>query len=160
MKRSMKSIWLGVPFISFCVVLLAGCHSLQDTQFAPLEARLELGHSGGAQYLVVINSSGQELHNVHFRGYMWGDSPMTYTGDPNTSLPQRVPQETYTFIGSSSRWSPGAVVHFKDRDMDRPGIILRPVTSVKIVGTCDEGPFREEWLITSSGQLQLVEPRP
>jgi hypothetical protein len=142
----------------FCVTLLTGCHSLQDTKFAPLEARLDPGRSGGVQYLVVINSSGQELHNVRFRGYMWGDSPLTYTGDPYMSLPQRVPEETYTFMGSISKWSPGEIMHFKDRDMDRPGRILRPVTSVKIVGSCDEGSFREQWQITTSGQFQLIRP--
>jgi len=83
---------------------------------------------------------------------------MTYTGDPNMSLPQRVPERTYTFMGSSAKWSPGAVVHFTPRNFAGPGSLLRPVTSVKIVGTCDEGPFREEWQITSSGQLQLIRP--
>jgi hypothetical protein len=159
----MKRFWKPIPWITiflvvvFCLVL-TGCQSLQDTQFAPLEARLDPGHSGGAVYMVVINSSGQELHNVNFRGYMWGDSPMTYTGDPYMSLPQRVPERTYTFMGSSAEWSPGAVVHFTPRNFAGPGSLLRPVRSVKIVGTCDEGSFREEWQIARSGQLQLVPP--
>ncbi len=36
------------------------------------------------------------------------------------------------------------------------GRLLRPVSKVQIVGSCDEGSFRETWQIESSGQLEQI----
>jgi hypothetical protein len=43
---------------------------------------------------------------------------------------------------------------FRDRDLGSEIKILLPVSRVQIVGSCDEGRFRENWQITGSGQLQ------
>jgi hypothetical protein len=144
-------------FGAMCLGLfvLNGCQSMQDTQFSPVEVRLET-LAGGVQTMVLVNSSGTALHNFNFRAYMWGDSPMTYTGYPPTSLPQRIPERTYTFQGSGVKWAPGEVLHFTDRNLGTEEKILRPVSRVQIAGSCDEGAFREDWQITSSGQLQQI----
>ena len=138
----------------FGLVWLTGCETLQDTSFAPVDARLEPIPGGGAQYFVMVNTNGQTLHNVHFRAYMWDDRAITYTAGNNSSLPRRLPAMTYTFMGSGFEWDPGRMQRFRDRDLGGEIKILKPVSRVQIVGSCDEGRFREDWQITGSGQLQ------
>lgn len=140
------------------LMVFTGCNTLRDTTFAPVDVRLEPGNAGGAQHVVLVNTSGQELHNFTFRGSVWGDSSLTYTGDPFDTLPQRVPAETYTFTGSGGKWEPGQAVHLRERDLGIEGRILRPVTRVQIVGHCDEGSFREDWHMTRAGQWQRIGP--
>jgi hypothetical protein len=101
----------------FSLAVLTGCKSLQDTSFAPLDARLEPIPGGGAQGFVVINTSGQVLHNYRFSAYMWDDRAITYTADNNSSLPKRLPAMTYTFMGSGFEWEPGRKQRFRDRDL-------------------------------------------
>jgi len=48
------------------------------------------------------------------------------------------------------------VQRFRDRDVNGEISILKPVSRVQIVGSCDEGRFREDWRITGSGQLQQI----
>jgi hypothetical protein len=147
---------ITVMLLSGCFGLaaLTGCKSLQNTSFAPLDARLEPIPGGGAQGFVVINTSGQVLHNYRFRAYMWDDRAITYTAGNNSSLPSRLPAMTYTFMGSGFEWDPGRMQRFRDRDLGSEIKILLPVSRVQIVGSCDEGRFREDWQITGSGQLQ------
>jgi hypothetical protein len=138
------------------LMILTGCNTLQDTTFAPVDVQLESDLRGGEQHIILVNASGQELHHFTFRGSVWGDSPLTYTGDPLGTLPQHVPNETYTFNGSGGKWEPGQALHFRERDLGIEGRVLRPVTRVQIVGHCDEGSFREDWQMTRSGQLQRI----
>jgi hypothetical protein len=142
----------------FGLVWLTGCETLQDTSFAPIDARLEPIPGGGAQYFVMVNTSGQTLHNVRFRAYMWDDRAITYTAGNNFAFPQRLPAMTYTFMGSGSEWNPGQMQRFRDRDLGSEIKILKPVFRVQIVGNCDEGRFREDWRITGAGQLQRIGP--
>jgi hypothetical protein len=143
------SAWLGV-------VLLTGCQTFHDTEFSPIEARLDPTHAGGADYFVLVNSSGQTLHDFRFRAYAWGTSTLTTAGDEWATLPQRTSQQTYTFQGSGGQWEPGKVLHFRDREFGGEGKILQPISKVQIVGSCDEGSFREDWRINRSGQLEQV----
>lgn len=159
MKNGMQWTRIKLMFLAGCVgfAWLTGCQTLQNTSFAPVEARLELIPGGGAQHLVVINSSGQVLHNFRFRAYMWDDHALTYMTGPNGDIPKRLPAMTYTFIASGSQWETNQVQRFKNRDLrDIEGVILLPVSRLQIVGRCDEGRFREEWQITPSGQLHLI----
>jgi hypothetical protein len=144
----------------FGLVWLTGCETLQDTAFAPVDARLEPIPGGGAQCFVMVNTSGQTLHHVRFRAYMWDDRAITYTAGNNAAFPQRLPAMTYTFTGSGSEWGPGQARRFRDRDMDSEIKILLPVSRVQIVGSCNEGRFREDWRITGPGQLQRIGPDP
>jgi hypothetical protein len=146
---SLKTILFGCG-----LMVLSGCHTLQDTQFAPLAARLERDHPGNAQRIVLVNVSGQELHHFFFRGSLWGDSALTYTGDPSETLPQHISPETYTFIGSGDKLEPGQALHFKQRDMGIEGRIIGRVTRIQVAGRCDEGSFREDWQINPDGQLR------
>jgi hypothetical protein len=158
MKNWVQLARITVMLLSGCfsLAVLTGCKSLQDTSFAPLDARLEPIPGGGAQGFVVINTSGQVLHNYRFSAYMWDDRAITYTADNNSSLPKRLPAMTYTFMGSGFEWEPGRKQRFRDRDLGSEIKILLPVSRVQIVGGCDEGRFREDWQITGSGQLQLM----
>jgi hypothetical protein len=144
----------------FGLVWLTGCETLRDTSFAPIDARLEPIPGGGAQYFVMVNTNVQTLHNVRFRAYMWDDRAITYTAGNNSAFPQRLPAMTYTFIGSCSQWDPGQVQRFRYRNLDSEAAILKPVSRVQIVGSCDEGRFREDWQITGAGQLQRIGPDP
>lgn len=140
----------------FGLTVLTGCESLKDTAFAPLDAKLEPLPQGGAQCFVVANTSGQALRNVRFRAYMWDDRATTYTGGDPSSFPNSVSAMTYTFTGFVSQWEPGQVQRFRDRNLSSEIKILKPVSRVQIVGSCDAGHFREDWRITESGQLQPI----
>jgi hypothetical protein len=158
MKNWIQLARITVTLLAGCFGLawLTGCESLQDTSFAPLDARLEPIPGGGAQHFIVVNTSGQVLHNFRFRAYMWDDRAITYTAGNNSPFPKRLPAMTYTFMGSGSQWEPGHVQRFRDRDLNSEISILKPVSRVQIVGRCDEGRFREDWRITGSGQLQQI----
>ena len=138
--------------LSLALLLGAGCQTLHDTTFAPLQARLDSANAGGAQSMVLVNTSGQALHNVNFRAYMTLQGQMVST--PNApvqlvsanGLPQRLPVQRFTFSGSANKLFPAQVIHFSDRYTGGEGRILLPVTKVQIVGSCDEGAFRDETL--------------
>jgi hypothetical protein len=137
----------------FGLAVLTGCESFQDTTFAPIKAVLE-PVTGGAQHFVVVNSSDQILHNYYFRVYMWDDHNLFYTwGD----TPRRRPAMTYTFTSSGTKWEPGEEQRFRDWKMPSEMFILKPVSRVEIVGSCDEGQFRENWQINATGQLEPTE---
>jgi hypothetical protein len=153
----MKSFIFRACMAAFLgVALLTGCQAVHDIGFSPIEPRLNPAHAGGAKYFVLVNSSGQTLHHFSFRAYMWGDSAMTYAGDPVAALPQRAQQQTYTFQGSGSQWEVGQGIHFRDRRFGGEGKILWPISKIQIVGSCDEGSFREDWQINSAGRLEQV----
>jgi hypothetical protein len=156
MKNLIQLMRITVMLLSGCfgLAMLTGCESLQDTSFAPLEARLEAISGGGAQCFVVVNTSGQTLHNFRFGAYMWNDHTLTFTENDPSSLPNRLPVMTYKFMGSGSQWEPGRVQRFRDLALGDEIKILKPVSRVQIVGSCDEGRFREDWQITGSGQLR------
>jgi len=67
-----------VILLSGCFILtwLTGCESVNNTgtQFSPVAAKMEAVSGGGAQHFVLVNDSGQELHNVRFSAYMWDDN--------------------------------------------------------------------------------------
>jgi hypothetical protein len=140
----------------FSLAMLTGCQTFQDTSFAPLDAKLEPIHAGGAQHFILVNISGQALHNFRFRAYMWDDNTITYRAGDFSSLPNRLPAMTYTFDGSGSKWESGQVQRFVDRNIGGEISILKPVSKVQIVGSSDEGRFREYWLINGVGQLLPV----
>ncbi len=141
----------------FSFSMLTGCESLQDTSFAPLDAKLEPIPGGGAQYFVVVNASRQTLHNFRFSVDMWDDHAITFIGNDPTTIPIHLPAMTYRFTSSGSELKPGEVVHFrKDQGMGAEGPVLNPASRVQIAGSCDEGRFREDWQVNGSGQLQPI----
>ena len=161
MQNKLRRAWTKIKLLAGLAgfVWLTGCQSLQYTTFAPVEARLESIPGGGAQHLVVVNTSGRVLNNCRFRAYMWDDRAPTYVASPNANFPKYLPKMTYTYIASESRWETNGTIRFKDFNLrGMEGIVLFPVSRLQIVGRCDEGRFREDWQTGPSGQLQLVGP--
>ncbi|HVU08634.1 MAG TPA: hypothetical protein VHG89_08850 [Verrucomicrobiae bacterium] len=154
----MESLWQSWVQILGCLglVVLTGCESVQDTSFAPLEAKLEAIPGGGAQYFVVVNTSGKTLHDLKFWGNIWYND-VTFPENDLHGMPVHLPVITYSIRGSSPKLEPGQEVRFK-RDMgaSAEGSVLYPVSRVQIAGSCIEGHFREDWQINASGQLQSV----
>lgn len=133
---------------------LAGCQSPQATAFAPIQARLDRVDGGGQMYFVVVNTSGQTLHNYHLRAYLWYDEQLTYVGYLSSSLPQRQPAMTYSCVASGPEWKAGEVLHFQLNPASAEVRIVYPVSRVQIAGGCDEGNFREYWQVNKAGRLQ------
>ena len=152
-----------VLFLFLCIGLglWSGCQSFQGTQFAPLDARLGFAGNGGGRSLVLVNSSGQALHNVYFQAYMWCKGQPTQNQQPTLLMsvneqPEPVPTQTYTFTGSSAKLGPGETIHTVGNNTVGDNQILESVTKVQVSGKCDEGAFRETWLMSDNGQLELV----
>jgi hypothetical protein len=151
-------------FLILCLglAILSGCETYDGTSFAPLEPRLESTGYGGAQTIGLVNSSGQTLHNLRFRAYTWGQSQLVnasqapYVLASASGLPQRIPAQTYILSGSAGKLAPADVLHFRNADTGGEGRLLLPVTKVQITGNCDEGTFRETWVMSGGGQLELV----
>ncbi len=139
----------------FGLAVLTSCESLQDTTFAPIKPVLE-PVTGGAQHFVIINTSNQTLHNFRFRAYLWDDYNLTYTGGNMPFTPRRRPAMTYTVTAAGVKWEPGVAQRPRDWRMPSELSILTPVTRVQIVGSCDEGQFREDWHINGAGQLERM----
>jgi hypothetical protein len=152
------TIMLVVGFLG--VADFTGCESIQDTSFVPLDCKLEPIPGESAQYIVLINTSGQTLHDIRFWGDMWYDQAMTY--NYNDQIPVRRPAIIYSFSGSNGQWDPGQVVRIRRNlsPISGEASILYPVSRVQIAGTCDEGPFREDWQINGAGQLQPMGVNP
>ena len=142
-------------FACLSVIMFSGCRSV-DTTFIPLEPKFESVPMGGAQTIVLVNTSGRPLYNVKFRAYVWGNNNNQMTAADNFStLPESIPNLTHSFRGFAGKLQPGEVIHFTDQRTGGPSRILQPVTRVQVEGSCDEGPFREEWRPDNSGQLRL-----
>src|SRR5216683_3149513 len=103
-------------FVLVCVLVLVGCQSPQYTSFTPLEARLEAVPGGGALYFVLVNTSGQDLHNCTYSAYIWSDE------NPNPIYRGR-PAKRYT--GSRQKWEAGKAVRFRsfDRAIEDPILV-------------------------------------
>ena len=129
------------------VVVLMGCQGPQYTSFAPVNARLEPVPGGGAQYFLLINTSGRELHNVSLSAYLW---------DEHTESLISRQQPCRRYEGSGSSWPAGKAQRFRPLGMHVEDPITQPVTRAEVVGHCDEGYFRQAWVGTESGQLQPV----
>jgi hypothetical protein len=151
-----------LAFLCLGLGLWNGCQTYHGTKFAPLQPKLDSLGYGGAQSMSLVNSSGQAMHNVHFRAYMWGQSHLEqspqqpYMLTSASGLPQRVPALTYSFMGSAGKLDAGQVIHFNNGNTGGESRILEPVTKIQIVGSCDEGDFRETWVLNGRGVLVLV----
>ena len=121
---------------TFSLALLAGCQTAtQQTSFAPIEPRLESIPGGGAQYFVLVNTSGKDLHNVSFSAYLYNEDEQN---------PVKRGKWVYEFQGSGATWGLGIAKRFRDRRMRGEQLpITKPVTKVEVVGHCDEGHFRQ-----------------
>ncbi len=128
------------------ILATVGCQSPQPTPFAPLSARLEPIPGSAAQYFVLANTSGQELHNFHYSAYLY--NALLRRPPSVRRLPIR------QFVGSGSSLRAGQVMRFKPFDMEIQDSIVELITRVQVVGHCDEGRFRQEWINTESGELR------
>jgi hypothetical protein len=126
-------------------LLLMGCQTSQYTSFAPLDAKLEPVPNGGARYFVLVNTTGQDLHNFSFSAYLWND-------DDWNPIRQQRPVKHYT--ASGARLEAGKAVRFQSWGMGIEDPILVPVSRVEVVGQCDEGHIRQAWQNNESGQLR------
>ena len=152
----------GAIFLFLCLGFMFwnGCQTFEDTQFAPLEPRLGRFKGGGMQYIVLVNTSGKELNNVSIHANMWGENDLVETRSTfgGTGLPDRdTPHPFYLVWGSDSKISPGEVIHFRDRYLGGESIFIRLVYKVQIIGKCDEGRFRETWVIGNTNQFRLAD---
>lgn len=140
-----------------------GCQTFQGTKFAPLEARLEIADYSGARTLVLVNTNGQALHNVQFEVYVWDrnqnqmiESHQPYQLMSSNGQLEQIPSLTCSFAGSDAKLDAGEVIHFMGNGTIGESRILDSVIKVQITGTCNEGAFRETWLMGGNGQLELV----
>jgi len=137
--------WIALVF----AIGLAGCQTQTpgSASFAPFDARLELVPGGGARHFVVINTSGEELHNYSFSAYMWNDM---------TARPFR--NETHRFMASGAVLEPGQALRFHGSRTTEE-VIADPVSRVEIVGHSTEGSFRQAWRYNDSDQLEPITNR-
>jgi hypothetical protein len=118
-----------------------GCQSGRVRGFTPLETQLDPVPGGGARYLVVVNTSGKELHHCRFAAYLYnGHDP-----DPLQHL-----QHFARCAGHRDFWPPGDEARFHMRGTTLEFPIVDPVTRVDVIGHCDEGTIRQSWRITES----------
>ena len=155
----MKKIGI-ILFSCIGLVLWNGCQSFHGTKFAPLAAKLESPGGDAAQSLVLVNSSGQILHNVQFTAYMWGHGQAN-TGQPSLLVaangqPEPSPVLTYRFVGAAAKLDPGQVIRFAGNGSIGESQALESPTKIQLAGKCDEGAFRETWVMGDYGQLELT----
>src|SRR5437899_3788145 len=124
------------------VLATVGCQSLKPTPFAPLSARLEPVPGSAAKYFVLTNTSGQELHNFRYSAYLYSELLRRHP------FVRRLPVRQWVASGSSLK--AGQVMRFKPFDKEIQDPIVEPITRVQVVGHCDEGHFRQDWLNTES----------
>ncbi len=150
MKNWLKAIRMApkMLFACFGITFLIGCQGPKCTSFAPLDFRLEPIPGGGARYPVVVNNSGQVLHNCRFTANLW---------NYDVHNPRYRSMPIGEFSGSIPEWAPGVKLPFEKRF--QPGSPLHfneYLTTVQIIGQCDEGQFRQIWERTKSGDLKPV----
>jgi hypothetical protein len=137
-----------LPYFLTLVVAAIGCQTSGSSRFAPFSAKLESIRGSPAQYFFVVNTSGQELHNYKYTAYLYSE---LLRRDPLVrNLPIRKD------IASGSRLRPGQVMRFRSFDKAIQDPLVQPITRVLIVGHCDEGRFRQQWMTTISGELRPV----
>jgi hypothetical protein len=134
---------LGRLVIAGFLVGALGCQTTPEKAFRPVEVQLETA-SGGAQYLIVRNSSGQELHNYRFSVHLWSEH------SPHLGWKER-PFGRYDASGSS--WAPGKVLRFRMFYSSMENPITEPISRVEVVGHCEQGHFRQSWVAKDFGQL-------
>ena len=130
---------LGPWVLLLAALALAGCQSVHSPRLAPLAAEVEEDPGNPARYLVLVNTSTEELHHCSYAAFLANET------DPNPLL--RL-QPFARCAGTRAVWKPGEEARFQ-----RPGStleypILEPVSYVEVVGRCDEGSFRQAWRIT------------
>jgi hypothetical protein len=130
------------------ILATVGCQSPKPTPFAPLSARLEPVPGSAAQYFVLTNTSGQELHNFRYSAYLYSELLRRHPFVRSVPIRQ--------FVASGSSLRAGQVMRFRPVDMEIQDPVVQPITRVQVVGHCDEGHFRQEWMNTESGELRLV----
>jgi hypothetical protein len=121
---------------------LAGCQSPQTLRLAPLNPELERVPGSGARYLVLVNTSGQDMHHCSFAAFL---------SDEHDANPLLRLQPYARCAGSKTVWRPGEEARFQCHDsptMEFP--IVQPLSHIEVVGHCDEGSFRQSWRLTES----------
>ena len=129
----------GVLFLGLALV---GCQAPSAARMAPLDAELDRVDGSGVRYLVIINTSGKEMHHCSFAAFLCNEH------DPN---PMYRLEHFARCSGSKSLWRPGEEARFRchgSPTLEFP--IVQELTRVDVVGHCDEGRFRQSWRITES----------
>jgi hypothetical protein len=135
------------PILLCSCLALTGCQGLQPTSFAPFDARLEPVPGGGAKYLVLVNTSDQDLHNWSASTYLWNEHQASPVAAANVYC---------SIQGSGRLWKAGTAERVVQRGRGVELPINDAVTKVQLVGHCDEGAFRQVWTGTESGELRPV----
>ena len=140
---------LGPGLLAALLLGTAGCATRTDSTFSPIELRLE-PTSGGAQFLVLRNNSGQELRNYELSVHLWSEHSLRLRW-------RESPFERCDASGAS--WPPGKALRFRAfrKGMENP--ITEPISRVEVVGHCDMGRFHQVWLGDDSGQLRATKNR-
>jgi len=131
------------------ILATVGCQAPKSVPFAPLSARLEPVPGSAALYFVVINTSGQELHNYRYSAYLYSELLRRHP------FARKLPIRQY--VGSGYNLGRSQIMRFRRLDKNIEDPIVEAITRVQIVGHCDEGHFRQEWTTTESGELRPVE---
>src|SRR3954466_7089149 len=67
MMRVGLSLTLGLALVA------VGCQAPKHSSFSPFSAHLESIPGSAAQYLVLINTSGRDLHNFRYSAYLYSE---------------------------------------------------------------------------------------
>ena len=140
------------PFLAIVALLLlvgVGCATSKPREFAPFDARFETVPGGGAQHLVLINTSGRHLHNFRFAAHVWNEHSRYW-------LQQRRPFRDYQ--GSGAELPVAKPIRFRLVGLGVEDSLVEPVTRLEVVGHCDEGKFHQVWTVTEVDHLQPVRP--
>jgi len=157
---------------------LADCQTTHYTNFSPLAVRLEPVGTGGAEHLLLVNSSGTDLHDVTVTVYIWNDHERDWSGfqwqqhdsaliQPHSPLPSELaPMPSQRLV--DQLWGTVPLLHAGEvvrcHPQGNPGMEATlwhslswfNGTRVEILGHCAEGEFRERLLMTESREFRLV----
>src|SRR2546425_9664863 len=126
----------SLAVITLFLLATLGCATSKTSDFAPFEAQLEPVRGGGAKHLVLINSSGRELHNFRFSAYVFNEHSLYWV---------RRHQPYRDYLGSGAALPSGKEIHFRLVGLGTEDSLLEGVTRIEVVGHCDEGKFRQVW---------------
>ncbi len=138
---------LGI--IGLLLIVAFGCATSKSADFAPFDARFEAVPGGGAQHLVLINTSGRHLHNFRFAAHVWNEHSRYW-------LRQHRPFRNYQ--GSGPELPIGKTIRFRLVGLGVEDSLVEPVTRLEVVGHCDEGKFHQVWTVTEVDHLQSLRP--
>ena len=137
--------------LGLLVLSMVGCKSPQFTSSAPFEANLEREANQGSHYLRLTNVSGHDLHNYTLSVYAWNvymDHPM-YRHEPFLKA-----------FGDDSVLKSGEKLRITSFGESLEEGVDQSITRVEGVGHCNEGKFRQGWIVDHCWKVHPIEAKP